>query len=356
MKCVCLKKNFNLGGKMNKKHFLIIVLLLSLTALFAQITYNEVEPNNKATDADTNGLIIETKNAYLKGTVGSGDNFDYWKLSSELEGNIDISVSDGFQLALLHLENGSLKSIVSYGYNPINHTLDRGTQYYVGVRKTSGDPLPYTVTLYDEATLPVELSAFDAVLLNTNNVQLNWTTQTEANMIGYNIYRANDENQANSIRVNNETIVATNTSSEHNYSFTDYGIDEGEYYYWLQSVEANNESEMHGPVYLVYTLDNNVPNPEYQYQHNLIGAYPNPFNPSTSIQYELAGAADVQIAIYNAKGQKVKTFIDSHSKKGTYSVHWNGKDENGKFVNSGVYFYTMTAGKTTQSKKMLLVK
>lgn len=218
--------------------------------------------------------------------------------------------------------------------------------------------LPYDITLTftDDSTLPVELSAFDAVLLNTNNVQLNWTTQTEANMIGYNIYRANDENQANSIRVNNETIVATNTSSEHNYSFTDYGIEEGEYYYWLQSVEANNETEMHGPVYLVYTLDNNVPNPEYQYQHNLIGAYPNPFNPSTSIQYELAGAADVQIAIYNAKGQKVKTFIDSHSKKGTYSVHWNGKDENGKFVNSGVYFYTMTAGKTTQSKKMLLVK
>ena len=354
MKCVCLKKNFNLGGKMNKKHFLIIVLLLSLTALFAQITYNEVETNDIATDADTNGLIIETKNAYLKGEIGGGDQFDFWKLSSELEGNIKISMNEvaGATFALIRHP----KIVFQNATTPQTVNIERGELYYVRVRGKNAIAAAYTVTLYDEATLPVELSAFDAVLLNTNNVQLNWTTQTEANMIGYNIYRANDENQANSIRVNNETIVATNTSSEHNYSFTDYGIEEGEYYYWLQSVEANNETEMHGPVYLVYTLDNNVPNPEYQYQHNLIGAYPNPFNPSTSIQYELAGAADVQIAIYNAKGQKVKTFIDSHSKKGTYSVHWNGKDENGKFVNSGVYFYTMTAGKTTQSKKMLLVK
>lgn len=345
---------------MKKNLIIACLLMLSLSMLLAQVIYIEVEPNNDipAVDAGTQPVIM-TKNAKLIGTVTEGKaGADYWKLHDSLEGDIEISIESNENKAQHRLYDLSVNDFVyPFTADTTIHTLDKNHKYYILIRhKETTGSVDYIVTLYDEATLPVELSSFDAVLLNTNNVQLNWTTQTEANMVGYNIYRSNDDVQTNAIRVNNETIGATNTSSEHNYSFIDYGIEEGEYYYWLQSVESNNEIEMHGPVQVTYNINTDVPNPNYQYNHVLKGAYPNPFNPSTSIQYELACATDVQISIYNTKGQRVKTFNKKHNTEGTYSITWNGEDENGKSVNSGVYFYTMTAGKTTQSKKMILVK
>jgi hypothetical protein len=89
--------------------------------------------------------------------------------------------------------------------------------------------------------------------------------------------------------------------------------------------------------------------------------YPNPFNPETTIAFSIAGSEDkekkVSIIIYNIKGQKVKTLIDAHCDKGINSVVWNGTDETGKSVGSGVYFYSWKVdGKTIKSKKMLLLK
>ncbi|HPK41001.1 MAG TPA: FlgD immunoglobulin-like domain containing protein [Candidatus Cloacimonadota bacterium] len=344
---------------MKKSLIFACLFMLSLSVLLAQVTYNEVEKNDTVAQVEAGSQPkIMTKNAILIGSVQKdNDQYDYWKLDESLEGNIKISIVSDANVATYGLLNQSDKTWVFRDIKePQSTDLIPTKVYYLVARNTTNTKVAYTVTLYDEATLPVELSSFDAVLLNTNNVQLNWTTQTEANMVGYNIYRSNDDVQTNAIRVNNETIGATNTSSEHNYSFIDYGIEEGEYYYWLQSVESNNEIEMHGPVQVIYNINTDVPNPNYQYNHVLKGAYPNPFNPSTSIQYELACATDVQISIYNTKGQRVKTYNTSHNAEGTYSVTWNGEDENGKSVNSGVYFYTMTAGKTIQSKKMILVK
>ena len=85
--------------------------------------------------------------------------------------------------------------------------------------------------------------------------------------------------------------------------------------------------------------------------------YPNPFNPSTTISYNLAeNISDPEIEIYNIKGQKVKSF-QLEDKAGESSIVWNGKDENDKSVSSGVYFYRLVnEGKTVQSRKMLLMK
>jgi flagellar hook assembly protein FlgD len=89
--------------------------------------------------------------------------------------------------------------------------------------------------------------------------------------------------------------------------------------------------------------------------------YPNPFNPETKISFSIAGSDDkekkVSIIIYNIKGQKVKTLVDETKMPGSYSVIWNSKDQNGKPVSSGIYFYKLNVdGKTIKSKKMLLLK
>lgn len=79
--------------------------------------------------------------------------------------------------------------------------------------------------------------------------------------------------------------------------------------------------------------------------------YPNPFNPSTSIKFAIPKAIDIVLIIYNALGQAVSTLVNEHLNPGTYSVEWNSSN-----FPSGVYFYKITGGNYSETKKMVLVK
>ncbi len=84
--------------------------------------------------------------------------------------------------------------------------------------------------------------------------------------------------------------------------------------------------------------------------------FPNPFNPTTIISYSLPTKAEVTIVIYNVVGQKVKVFDQGQQSAGEYSVTWNATDTRGKEVASGMYFYKVTAGDFSASRKMVLLK
>jgi hypothetical protein len=84
--------------------------------------------------------------------------------------------------------------------------------------------------------------------------------------------------------------------------------------------------------------------------------YPNPFNPETTIKYQVKMDADINLEVFNIKGQKVKTLVDEFMPIGNYEATWNGTDDNGQSVSSGVYFYKMRSGKFTSTKKMVLMK
>ncbi len=88
----------------------------------------------------------------------------------------------------------------------------------------------------------------------------------------------------------------------------------------------------------------------------LQGNYPNPFNPETTIRYSVKEATPVTIEIYNVKGQLVRTLVNETRAAGNHSVVWNGVDENGRSISSGVYFYKMKAGAYSSTKKMILMK
>jgi len=88
----------------------------------------------------------------------------------------------------------------------------------------------------------------------------------------------------------------------------------------------------------------------------LIGNYPNPFNPETTIKFDLSKSGKVKLDIYNIKGQLVKTLADDSKDAGRYSLKWNGLDDNGIPASSGVYFYRLTTDGKTLTKKSLMLK
>ena len=101
--------------------------------------------------------------------------------------------------------------------------------------------------------------------------------------------------------------------------------------------------------------------PRLLLETGLLPNYPNPFNPETWIPYRLASPADVSIAIYAADGRLIRTLDLGHQSVGLYeslsrAAYWDGKNEIGEAVASGVYFYTLTAGDFTATRKMLIQK
>jgi hypothetical protein len=84
--------------------------------------------------------------------------------------------------------------------------------------------------------------------------------------------------------------------------------------------------------------------------------FPNPFNPTTQINFTLPAASLVRLDVYNTVGQKVSTLANEHMAAGTHTVSWNGRTSNGEPAASGVYFYRISAGDFTESRKMLLMK
>jgi len=84
--------------------------------------------------------------------------------------------------------------------------------------------------------------------------------------------------------------------------------------------------------------------------------YPNPFNPETTIKYDLKNAGDVTVAIYDINGKQIRTLVDGYQTNGSYEVVWDGKNDKGKQVATGTYFYQITAGSETLTKKMIMIK
>jgi hypothetical protein len=91
--------------------------------------------------------------------------------------------------------------------------------------------------------------------------------------------------------------------------------------------------------------------------HTALGQnYPNPFNPSTVIDYELSEALDVNLTVYDASGRQVRSLVRDRKPAGPNSVRWDGKDDSGRGVATGVYFYRLQAGGVSQTRKMVLLK
>jgi hypothetical protein len=120
---------------------------------------------------------------------------------------------------------------------------------------------------------------------------------------------------------------------------------------WKASVSHGTPGQVNSVKTSVDEIDNNIPQ-----NYSLSQNYPNPFNPATVINYQLPVLSSAKLFIYNPLGQLIRTLINKAQNAGEYSVEWDGKDDNGNRVSSGIYIYRLQAGSFTQTRKMVLVK
>ena len=153
--------------------------------------------------------------------------------------------------------------------------------------------------------------------------------------------------------------LASGEMDEITLSFDTNGLEAGQYTSSML-IEDGLGEETTVPIILNVTatgINGNLPTVT-----ELNGNYPNPFNPTTNIKFSLKADSKVSLMIYNIRGQKVKTLVEDDMQAGYHSVVWNGTDESGKNVSSGVYFsrfdsaYRNDGGRYTSVKKVILLK
>jgi len=203
-----------------------------------------------------------------------------------------------------------------------------------------------------DSTLPVELSSFTATQTSEDYARICWVTQSETDLCGYNLFRNTGDDLETAVRINPSIITPGNSSVEQTYTYTDTEVGVGATYcYWLESIELSGETDAFGPVTL-HIVPASVP--VLPTETALYAAYPNPFNPSTTIRFSVKENDEATLSIYNTRGQLVKTW--EALVPGEHSVQWNGTDDTGRAVASGVYFYRLQSSTSTQVLKMLLIK
>ncbi len=198
-----------------------------------------------------------------------------------------------------------------------------------------------SVTVYSafcDSYLPVEFGSFEAIAGN-NEVRLNWNTTTETNNDRFEIVR-------------NGTVIASvasqgNDASGHNYSWIDRNLENNlQYYYSLISVSLSGERDELATASATPSDETATP-----VDFALNPAYPNPFNPSTTISYSLPEAAEVLLQIFDVNGRVVATLVNGAIEAGSHSVNFEAAN-----LSSGIYFTRMNAGSFNASQKLVLMK
>jgi hypothetical protein len=208
----------------------------------------------------------------------------------------------------------------------------------------------------DSQTLPVTLSSFTALNVSSGSVMLKWTTQSETNLIGYHVFRSENNQLVQANRISDRYIQACNQSTETHYQFKDeHLLDSQSFYYWLASYELDGTINYHGPV-MVNSFQEEIIPPVLVSETCLHPAYPNPANPSSMISFDLSEESHVNISIYNIKGQFITKLTDQIYPKGKFNLIWNAKDQHGKKCTTGVYLYKMNSKNYQSIKKLMIIK
>lgn len=210
----------------------------------------------------------------------------------------------------------------------------------------------------EDKGLPVQLSSFVANLQD-DAVVLEWQTESELENVGFIIKRSQEKNGEyqllSSYQFNEDLQGHFNSSVAHHYSYTDETVLMGiTYWYKLIDVDVNGLQTEHDPL-SVKTDFMVIPK-----QFQLYAAFPNPFNPSTTLRFDIPdqGKRQTQVIlqIFNSLGQKVKTVFRGKLKPGSYDYQWQGDFDNGQTVATGIYFAVLRASDYQQVQKLILVK
>jgi len=235
-----------------------------------------------------------------------------------------------------YIDSNTVK--VKWGNADLYHSIDKGKTFKIWEKK--GEP---------RSTEKLEL--YLTMTNQNNHPYLEWNAYHDPNIIGYYLYR---------VRKYGSTVKFPLNSSTTSYLDADItmGTSHDVYVsYWVTArLNSSTESLSGNTVktegqYLPQKISTNNESKEELRRFRLSANYPNPFNPSTTISYQIPQKGNVTLKIYNTLGEEISTLVNETKERGVYSVIFNAEN-----LPSGIYIYKITAGKFSEVRKMQLIK
>jgi len=194
--------------------------------------------------------------------------------------------------------------------------------------------------------LPVELTNFTVKEVN-KKIMLNWQTATEVNNYGFEVERSSFQQvETTPVETKWETIGFVpghgNSNSPNDYTFIDDTKPYGIVTYRLKQIDTDGSFEYSDEIKIEITTT---------IENKLVGNFPNPFNPTTTIRFDLAKESNVSLTIYNIMGEVVSTLIDQKMSAGKHKINFDASQ-----LSSGIYFYQLNTGSFIDVKKMMLLR
>lgn len=291
--------------------------------------------------------LLFMNNAWAQVTLGSSKNETAPLITSEFttfnpgsgycrfipSTEYDITLSSGDATFELYVPGSPYTITVTAGAHvliPIGYNQN----HYVYFSSVGADDVLRIIT---SGSLPVELVSFSAII-NKSKVQLNWKTATEVNNYGFEVERNRNNNWQKIGFVQGHG----NSNSPKYYSFTDVPNGGTEFKYRLKQIDFDGQYE--------YSPEVEV-NLEVPANFSVKQNFPNPFNPTTKIEFSLPLDNNVEIKVFNVLGMEVATLLNEHRQAGTHTVEFNASN-----LSSGIYFYKLVSGNYSEIKKMILLR
>jgi len=283
---------------------------------------HNVTNNANLTIGVTNG------NEYFNGEIDEVRFWNYARTESEIHDNavIPLRGDESGLVALYHFDEASGTTAYDATINAKNGTLVNNPTFV-----SSG--------ALNAESLPVELTSF-----SFSGNKLLWSTATETNNAGWEVEIRGAGNKDEGTWKSIGFISGKGTTVEkQNYVFSVSGLQSS-----VSIVEFRlKQIDSDGKISFSNILSVNLTPETYSLSQN----YPNPFNPTTAITYQLSALSNVKLVVYDLLGREIRTLVNQEKPAGSYSIDFSAAD-----LPSGVYFYKLTAGKFSETKKMTVVK
>lgn len=298
----------------------------------------------------------------------TGPNTFQWQYS--LDGFSTIGIDFGAEISYTGTEtNGLAQTQINLSNIPVlqnvnfGHTITlrlygwgaTGSSGSFSLGKLSGDDLSINGA---DQSLPVELSLWNGTSKN-GQIVLNWTTDSEIENLGFIIERAQTEkgpwNEIASFSKNNALKGQGSTNNVTDYQYTDEAVEVGKtYYYRLSDVDYQGVRKTHAIISVVVSgKDQNALPGGF----NLERIYPNPFNPSVTIDFSVAEQpAMITVNLFDLQGRLVNELTHSTYTAGNHQVQWNGLSQTGQPAPSGIYLMQISNDQSFLTRKVILAR
>jgi hypothetical protein len=296
-------------------------------------------------------------------------NSDYINYNSGMDGLVFGEIAHRWQLryfdGIVHQNDGTIIDDTEQTVAGVNL---RSYQYGDGIWNTTSYSLASPGYMDGDQSLPVELVSLKAVATE-KSILLKWETQSEMNNLGFNILRSSHQDgmyeQIASYKMEENLIGQGSSPSAKKYEYSDLNVVKNvTYWYKLVDIDFSGKETYHGPVQGKILVINDhismIDMTEIPKQFMLSNNFPNPFNSSTSIYFDIpetkANENIVNIYIFNVLGKKVRELYRGPLSPGRYHLQWDGKNDINNDMASGLYILSLQSPSFYFSKKMILLR